>query len=146
MSSPFSRGRPKIWRERDTMKALPHVWGAYRFREERGIAYIGITSNIYNRISQHRSTQAYYDPEIHIIEFQEAQLGVHWNSMCSWEKEKIFKHSPHLVTYIGGNGRRPAIEVNGEVIELREDESVEDTLTRLGMFNRIGDFMSNLLR
>lgn len=49
MDSPFARGRPRVWRESDGIGALPRAWGAYRFRGSESVAYIGITSNLYNR-------------------------------------------------------------------------------------------------
>jgi len=121
--------------------ALPQSWGAYRFRERDGIAYLGITSNLYSRISQHRSVRRYYDPSIHVVEYQIAQSGTTWDQLRAWEKHKIAAHSPDLITYIGGNGRRPAIEVNGEVIELEHDESVEDVLVEMGLFQRLGSLL-----
>lgn len=137
MRSPFSRGRPRVWRESHGVGALPRAWGAYRFRGPEGIAYVGITSNLYSRISQHRSDQRYYDRTIHTVEYQLAEQGVSWNDLCAWERRKIASHSPDLVTYVGGNGRRPAIQINGQAVELPEDESVEDVLVEMGFFGRL---------
>ena len=141
MSSPFSRGRPRIWRERDGIGSLPRSWAAYRFRQPEGIAYLGITSNLYSRISQHRSVQQYYNPTLHVVEYQIAQPGSDWDQLCQWEKAKIAQHSPELVTYIGGNGRRPAIEINGELVEVAQDESIEDVLVEMGFFERMGSIL-----
>ncbi|MPW36185.1 GIY-YIG nuclease family protein [Vibrio sp. B1Z05] len=146
MSSPFGQGRPKKWEETDGMSALPKTWGAYRFKGHDGVDYLGITSNIYNRISQHRSVKTYFRSGEHYVEYQEARVGTTWDELCSWEKTKIQKHSPNLVTYIGGNGRRPAIQVNGKVIEIADNESIEDTLIKHGLFSRMSDFIKSLIR
>jgi hypothetical protein len=66
-----------------------------------------------------------------------AEQGVSWNDLCAWERRKIASHSPDLVTYVGGNGRRPAIQINGQAVELPEDESVEDVLVEMGFFGRL---------
>lgn len=145
MPSPFMPGRPRVWREEDGVKSLPKAWGAYRFKEGSYIDYIGIASNLYNRVSWHRSQRIYYNPEIHSIEYQIAQMGISWDDMREWEIRKIKQHSPGLVTYAGGNGKRPAIEINGELIEPRGDESFEDAIIRKGFFDVLTDFWRNLL-
>lgn len=132
MNSPFSRGRPRVWREGESLSLFPNQWGAYRFSSNSEIAYIGITSNLYNRISWHRSTRRYYNPSIHKVEFQIATDGIVWDDLREWEKLKIAKHSPSLVTYIGGNGRRPGVMIKGQVIEVLQNESIEDVLIKSG--------------
>ena len=146
MSSPFPSGRPRVWRESDPMSDLPREWGAYRFKDGRSTDYIGITSNIYNRISLHRSTEAYYDSRIHVVEYQIASNGATWDDLREWEISKIKQHSPSLVKYIGGNGRRPTIDVNGKIIEVDANESIEDTLVEHGFFNQLYSFVRSLIR
>lgn len=139
MSSPIQKGRPRVWRESDGVGALPQTWGAYRFLQPEGmVAYLGITSNLYNRISWHRSVRIHYDPAIHSVQYQIAQPGAHWDELCEWEKSKIAQHSPELITYIGGNGKKPAIEINGGLVEIPENQSVEDVLIEKGLFERLG--------
>lgn len=132
MNSPFSRGRPRVWREGESLSLLPNQWGAYRFSSDCEIAYIGITSNLYNRISWHRSTRRYFNPGLHKIEYQIASDGITWDDLREWEKRKIVQHSPNLVTYIGGNGRRPGVVVNGQIIEVFQNEAIEDVLIKAG--------------
>ena len=137
MGSPFARGRPRVWREQDGLRVVPKAWAAYRFRDGDEVDYVGITSNLYSRISQHRSVGQYYDVGVHVVEYQLARPGSDWDSLCRWEKKKIAQHAPGLVTYVGGNGRRPAIDINGELVEVAEDESVEDVLVEMGYFDRL---------
>jgi hypothetical protein len=85
--------------------------------------------------------QQYYNPTLHVVEYQIAQPGADWDQLCLWEKAKIAKHSPELVTYAGGNGRRPAIEINGELVEVAQDESIEDVLVEMGFFERMGSIL-----
>lgn len=131
MNSPFTRGRPRVWREGEPLSLFPNQWGAYRFSSDKEVAYIGITSNLYNRINWHRSTNRYYNPSCHKIEYQIAADGISWDDLREWEKRKIAQHSPNLVTYVGGNGRRPAVHKNGQVIEILQNESIEDVLVKI---------------
>lgn len=136
VESPFGRGQPRVWRENDGIRELPKQWGAYRFvREDRCVDYLGVTSNLYSRISNHRSTKLVYDPSVHTVRYQVASAGVSWSQMCEWEIHKIAKHDPALVTYKGGNGRVPQVSICGQPIELQKNESVEDAAERMGLFS-----------
>ena len=146
MSAPFSRGRPRIWTEDDGPKSLPKEWGAYRFMSDDKVRYIGITSNIYNRMSDHRSSRVIYGPHIHRIEYQIAQDGTSWDDLMKWEKAKIKQHSPDLNVTEGGNGKRPIIQVaGGHIIEVNKYESYEDALVRSGFLGLLRRFVGFFL-
>lgn len=146
MQSPFTRGRPYLWDEsRHRPGDIPREWGIYRFiQSDKTVDYIGITSNLYNRISDHRSKATYYNSGMHVVNYQLARIGTTWDEMRQWEVFKIQQRNPGLVTYIGGNGRRPAIEVNGEIVEMCDGESVQEAFQRHMIRGR--DYFISLLR
>lgn len=80
------------------------------------------------------------------MEYQVAPLGTTWEELCEWERRKILKHAPELIKYRGGNGRKPFIEIYGQKVDIHENESIEDTLVRGGLFDYIYNFMRNLLK
>ena len=132
----ISSGRPRVWREEDGLSALPRDWAIYRIMEPSDdIYYVGITTNIYARISQHRSSGKFVSGR-HEVHYQLAAEGVSWDEMMEWEQRKISQHQPSGVTYAGGNGRRPMIQVNGQVFEVDEDETIEDAAERAGLLNQ----------
>lgn len=135
----ISRGRPRVWRESEGLTALPSEWALYRIMEPTGEPrYIGITVDLKRRTSEHRRT-GNFDGSIHHLQYQMAAKGVSWDELCAWERRKIQQHQPHGVTYAGGNGRRPAIQINGVIVEPDVGESMEDAVARQGLLRR---FMS----
>lgn len=132
----ISSGRPRIWRPENSTSDLPTAWALYRITEHAGaIHYIGITSNLRRRTGEHRRS-GNFNPSIHHLQYQVAAQGVHWRELQAWEQRKIQQHAPPGVTYIGGNGRPPAIQVNGEVIDIAPGESAEDAIERHGLLER----------
>lgn len=147
--SPFSKGRPFVWRETDGLACLPKEWGAYRFvrispvgedetesNSNGRVDYVGITSNVYMRIAKHRSTRKIYDATRHVVHYQIANDGATWEQLCRWEVEKIAAHKPALVKTKGGNGKPPALTIAGLEVEPSGNESVEDAVVRLGLLDR----------
>ena len=137
----ISSGRPRVWREEEGLSALPKAWSIYRIVEFSGeIFYIGITSNLYARLSWHRNhPDGKFFSGRHELNYQLASQGVHWDDMCGWEQRKIGQHQPVGVTYIGGNGRRPAVEINGQVVQAGNNETIEDAAERAGLLGQFID-------
>jgi excinuclease UvrABC nuclease subunit len=141
MRNPFGPGRPRMWSEADGMSRLPRSPGAYRFVnvQSRVIEYIGITANLYGRMSNHRSTQKKYDPVLHRVEYQLADSDHEWSQLCAWEVGKIKRHDPSRNHTVGGNGRfsKRYHTGAGENVKLATVQSMEDAAGRSGRLGRI---------
>lgn len=132
----ISSGRPRIWRPDQDITLLPDEWALYRIAEQSGaLHYIGITSKLRTRVRQHHRT-GNFDPVAHHLQFQLASKGVTWDELMAWERRKIRDHQPTGVTYAGGNGRRPMVQVNGAALSVDPGESVEDAMERHGLLAR----------
>jgi diketogulonate reductase-like aldo/keto reductase len=143
MSNPFNPGRPTVWCEQDGLKNVPRVAGAYRFvqKDNGTIDYIGITSNLYTRMSNHRSDKKKYDPTIHRVAYQVAESDHTWSQLCAWEAMKIGVHRPPLNKTRGGNGKVAKVYIPALRSELAvaRDESIEDAAERKGLLSRLID-------
>lgn len=139
MSSPFDCGRPSVWCEKDGLSLIPKSPGAYRFVrvDSRSIDYIGITSNLYNRLSNHRSTNTQYDPDLHRVVYQVARSEADWAKLCDWEARKIGVHRPPLNKTSGKNGRVAKQYLEEIEVEVEVTESIEDAMERNGLFSRL---------
>lgn len=139
MSSPFDRGRPSVWCENDGPSRMPRKPGAYRFVRVDGksIDYIGITSNLYNRLSNHRSTNTQYDPDLHRVEYQVARSEADWAKLCDWEARKIGVHRPPLNKTSGKNGRVAKQYLGDIEVEVEVTQSIEDAMERKGLLGRL---------
>ena len=150
MGSPFGRGKPNIWKEEDGLSALPKSCGAYRFihREDKSVVdYIGITNNLYNRMSNHRTTNKQYDPNTHLVHYQTCHPN-EWQALMQWEKQKISQHEPHLCKYVGGNGRVPEkyffegeeFAFSTDSIENISADEVEEALETRGVLWKLANY------
>ena len=142
MGSPFEKGKPRVWREEDGPGRMPKSPGAYRFirEDKRAIDYIGITGNLYQRLSSHRCTNKQYDPTVHRVEYQTVDASsTTWAELCAWEAMKIGVHRPPLNKTKGGNGRVPKVflESIGVEVEVGPSESIEDALEKKGLLHRL---------
>ena len=141
MCSPFNRGRPNVWCENENRSSdMPKKPGAYRIVrvDDRTIDYIGITSNLYNRLSNHRSTNKQYDPLTHRVEYQEASSEAGVDATLRLEARKIGVHRAPLNKTSGKNGRiaRSFLEEAGRQVEVKQEESIEDAIERGGLLDR----------
>ncbi|MCC5786727.1 MAG: GIY-YIG nuclease family protein [Phycisphaerales bacterium] len=118
---------------------MPRSAGGYRFVSVDGgsIDYIGITSNLYSRLSQHRSTKPYGDPERHRVEYQVARTDHDWAQLCGWEAEKIGVHRPSLNATRGRNGRVASVYLQNKEIPVAVNESIEDAAARRGLLGLV---------
>lgn len=139
MNSPFNRGRPSVCCEKDGLGRMPKSPGAYRFVrvDSKSIDYIGITSNLYNRLSTHRSTNTQYNPDLHRVEFQVARSEADWAKLCDWEARKIGVHRPPLNKTSGKNGRVAKQYLEEIEVDVEVTESIEDAVERRGLFSRM---------
>ena len=143
MANLFGRGRPARWSESQGMKTIPKAAGAYRFVRigVKTVDYIGITSNLYDRIANHRSTKHYYNRDVHLVEYQVARGEHDWAQLCDWETRKIGVHRPTLNKTRGGNGRVAEVYLEGKQLVVSPKESLEDAAVRVGLLLWITDFI-----
>jgi|GEM_PF-5085975 len=143
MSSPFTSGKPKVWNsDRDLPSDIPRSCGAYRFvnKSDSEVVYIGITGNLYNRMSAHRcSKKSVYDPSQHNLHYQTCRPNSRtWDDLRKWEVEKIQQHDPRFNRCKGGNGKVPLkLYYDGTVIDVGNKESVSDAMHRQGFWPKL---------
>ena len=103
MAKLFKPGRP-------SKQPPPEKPGLYRWRnrETGDIDYIGETSNLKRRASQHEHSDKPLGSDTHDFEWQSTDRQTSVDARRDHERSKIKQHNPILNQRGGGAGRKPA--------------------------------------
>jgi hypothetical protein len=84
----------------------PSKPGLYRVKNDDKIMYIGLASNLGNRIGTHVSKAEKLKPG-EKVEWIAGDSRNSFDKLREYEREKIQQHNPHRNKSDGGEGRRP---------------------------------------
>lgn len=94
---------------RPSRREPPEKPGEYRYRnkETGDVEYIGESSNLSKRDSQHEKSDEPFGRETHYFEWKAADGRYGVESRRDHERKKIEEHNPRYNQRAGGAGRKP---------------------------------------
>lgn len=102
--------------KREDLSDIPHQWGLYRLHQVSGAVYVGITSDLRNRLRAHARSRRLDLAGGGRVEFALAKVGASWESLCLAEVEHIARMLARGLEVEnltqGANGRPPAWAYN----------------------------------
>ena len=134
----ISVARSRGWKQEEGLSVLPRRCAVYQIMElSGGLSYIGVTGNLFDRISWHRT-----DPKgtifsgRHELSYQLVSSTTKWDEIREWEQAKITKHQRTGVTLVSINGRCSTFQVNGVAFQVQKNETIEDAVQRAGLLDQ----------